>query len=256
MADEPFPLKVDLWNKQGSEERILLFAAAYEREEGNPCGSAADPRFRGFLHRVQPDFRIAGNARASWPASDRDLPWHQVANASAIGTDTEIEICVFAASTESGAGATLTYHDYWNFTVKSRLVNAAPTAEWSWSPAIPNATMPVRFEATGEDADGDAITFEWDFGHFGAQGRAKATGPTATHRFYPDGTFTVTLTVRDAWDATTLAKEIRVLPESEPASPPTPEAPEERAWWRIPAPAAIAAIAALGLASRLRARAR
>jgi hypothetical protein len=51
----------------------------------------------------------------------------------------------------------------------------------------------VTFDGTGSsDADGDPLTFAWDFGD-GTTG----SGPQPTHKFPDDGVFTVTLTVSD-----------------------------------------------------------
>jgi pimeloyl-ACP methyl ester carboxylesterase len=52
----------------------------------------------------------------------------------------------------------------------------------------------LRFDASGTtDPDGDALTFEWDFGD-----GAKAAGEVAEHAYAVTGLFTATLTVRDA----------------------------------------------------------
>ena len=51
----------------------------------------------------------------------------------------------------------------------------------------------MTFTGSANDPDGDAVTFQWNFGD-GASG----TGPTVSHVFGSSGTFTVTLTVSDA----------------------------------------------------------
>ncbi len=52
----------------------------------------------------------------------------------------------------------------------------------------------LRFDASGSaDPDGDALTFEWDFGD-----GSTATGAVADHAYAATGLFTVMLTLRDA----------------------------------------------------------
>lgn len=47
-------------------------------------------------------------------------------------------------------------------------------------------------QASGHDPDGHAVTFAWDFGDGGS-----ATGPTATHKYSSQGSYTVRLTADD-----------------------------------------------------------
>ena len=50
----------------------------------------------------------------------------------------------------------------------------------------------LTFSASGSDPDGDALTYNWQFGDGGS-----ATGQTATHIYQRAGTFTVAMTVTD-----------------------------------------------------------
>ncbi|MFD6415263.1 ThuA domain-containing protein [Streptomyces sp. NPDC060194] len=50
----------------------------------------------------------------------------------------------------------------------------------------------VRFTATGTDADGDPLTYAWDFG----DGK-KGTGTNPSHTYRTDGTYTATVTATD-----------------------------------------------------------
>ena len=51
---------------------------------------------------------------------------------------------------------------------------------------------PVAFTATGTDADGDTLTYEWDFGDGGT-----ATTKDAMHTYNEVGVFYAKVTVRD-----------------------------------------------------------
>ncbi len=76
------------------------------------------------------------------------------------------------------------------------LVNAAPSVD-----AGPDRTVPVgaahdvlMFDASGaSDPDGQGVTLWWDFGD-----GASASGAQVTHRYGAPGTYTVTVTARDA----------------------------------------------------------
>jgi len=79
------------------------------------------------------------------------------------------------------------------------LTNSPPTAAITVSPGLSvEAGVPVAFVGSGSDAEGDALTFSWSFGDGTAAG-----GPTpGGHPFPSPGSYTVTLTVRDARGAT------------------------------------------------------
>jgi PKD repeat protein len=72
--------------------------------------------------------------------------------------------------------------------------NRAPTARATADRQSGNLPLTVDFDGgTSSDPDGDTLTYEWDFG----DGSPAATGPTASHTYTTQGTFTATLTVRD-----------------------------------------------------------
>ena len=73
-------------------------------------------------------------------------------------------------------------------------VNRAPKAVLKASITGGSAPLDVDFDATAStDPNGDALTYDWNFGD-----GATATGATAQHTFTADGTYTVTLTVADS----------------------------------------------------------
>jgi PKD repeat protein len=98
--------------------------------------------------------------------------------------------------------------------------NQPPTADFSWTPAEPEAGEEVTFTATAEDPDDPPdtpLTYAWDFGD-GATLPAAEDNQEVTHTYTNPGTYTVTLTVRDARGAETqVGKEITVAaPVNEP----------------------------------------
>jgi PKD repeat protein len=71
--------------------------------------------------------------------------------------------------------------------------NTPPTVTASRNPTgdVPNGTS-ISFTANGSDADGDPLTYAWDFGD-GDTG----TGATASHTYPAAGSYTATVTVSD-----------------------------------------------------------
>ncbi|HET8786833.1 MAG TPA: ThuA domain-containing protein, partial [Candidatus Limnocylindrales bacterium] len=78
------------------------------------------------------------------------------------------------------------------------------------------APLPVSFEAAATDADGDALTYGWDFDDDGTQ---DATGASASFTYTSAGTKTARLTVSDGKGGTaTRAITISVLPADDPSA--------------------------------------
>ncbi len=75
-----------------------------------------------------------------------------------------------------------------------------PLVETSADPATSSAaTQTVQFSSEGtRDPDGDAITYDWDFG----DGTAHSTEPNPSHTYAAVGTYRATLTVTDSTGAT------------------------------------------------------
>jgi PKD repeat protein len=89
------------------------------------------------------------------------------------------------------AGATAT--DTVAIVVGDPAANQAPTVMAAADPAGGTAPLTVSLTAAGSDPDGDAMSYTWNFGDGG-----QAGGPKVTHTFTAAGSYTVTVTVRDA----------------------------------------------------------
>lgn len=215
VADHAFPVQVTLENLGSSSITVELMGALYRSGSSTPCGSAQSERFVSFTQMFQGRLTLAPHERAVYPAQGA-TPWsHRYPAQEAPPTPATWEFCIFALRPENTQQ--VQYLDYHAVPLAVRATNTPPHASFSWSPVAPGATEPVRFEAKVEDADGDPVTARWDFGHVNATGRATATGATATHRFYPEGSYTVTLTVSDGFSEASFTRTVDVGPE-----PPTP----------------------------------
>jgi PKD repeat protein len=104
-----------------------------------------------------------------------------------------------------GTSVALYYTTYANGGQVRRIAhqpNAAPRAVATGAPLSGATPLNVRFDGSGSsDPDGDAMTFEWNFG----DGSARATGAIVAHTYSAAGRYTATLTVRDARGATAAA---------------------------------------------------
>ncbi|MFD3514626.1 ThuA domain-containing protein [Streptomyces sp. NPDC058657] len=70
----------------------------------------------------------------------------------------------------------------------------SPVAEAAASKTSGKAPLKVAFSSAGTtDADGDSLTYSWDFG----DGTAKSTEPNPTHTYRKNGTYTATVTAKD-----------------------------------------------------------
>lgn len=88
--------------------------------------------------------------------------------------------------------------------------NAAPTANFNFSPASPTAGQTVTFTNLSTDPDGDTLTSYWFFGH-GTGATSTTTNPT--HVYSTAGEYQVTLEVTDPSGATGVStKSLSVAP--------------------------------------------
>ena len=97
--------------------------------------------------------------------------------------------------------------------------NAAPTVEATGDPRTGTAPLSVAFSATGSDADGDPLSYTWDFGD-----GATSLRQNPDHMYMEPGTYMATVTVRDPEGATGTAA-VEIIVNDPPANrPPNVEA--------------------------------
>jgi glucose/arabinose dehydrogenase len=85
--------------------------------------------------------------------------------------------------------------------------NVAPFAKASADPVAGLTPLDVAFSSAGSfDSNGEAITYEWDFGDGGT-----LTAANPVHTYETNGTYDATLTVRDVGGASDV-ETVRVLP--------------------------------------------
>jgi hypothetical protein len=242
LAGKAFEARLTLAN-DGPAREVTLFAALYRHEEGEgPCGPATDARFRTFTHVVQERVALPANAVVEHPPPG--ARWLQMYEREDVPRGPTLdEFCVFVA--ESGAGPTIEYEAFGTSRLNVRGENAAPLADFSWEPRTPRATEDAAFRASGSDAEGDPVSYHWDFGHANASGRAVGEGPQISHFFYPEGEYVVTLTASDGLNETRVTRTVTVLAADAGA-------PEGRGL-PIPSPTALIVVAlALGRVLRRR----
>ncbi|HWK29748.1 MAG TPA: PKD domain-containing protein [Solirubrobacter sp.] len=81
-------------------------------------------------------------------------------------------------------------------------------------PLTGSAPLTVQFSIEAADPNGDAVSYEWDFG----DGSAKATSKNPTHTYTQTGEFTATVKVTDSHgDSTTANVLVKVSPRSNQA---------------------------------------
>ncbi len=90
------------------------------------------------------------------------------------------------------------------------------------TPADGAAPLDVAFAATATDADGDAITYAWDFGVAGTD-TDKATGQQVSYTYATAGSYTATVTATDA-TGKSATKTVAVVVRRACATPPVADA--------------------------------
>jgi glucose/arabinose dehydrogenase len=85
--------------------------------------------------------------------------------------------------------------------------NRAPQAAAAMTALSGNASLSVQFSSAGSsDPDGDALTYEWQFN----DGSAAVADANPIHTFNANGTYSVTLTVRDPQNLASAPSTVRV----------------------------------------------
>lgn len=154
---------------------------------------AAKGKFRRAL-ALDPDLRLSGQ---QFPARVTRLFDEQVQALSAIRKKRTGRKLVILGGVGAAAAVGLSAG-----TSGGPLPNRSPTVSIGVSPegvAIAGVTR-VSLAASAADPDGDALTYEWDFGD-----GARGSGVNATHVFGSEGTFAVKLTVSDGRGASVIA---------------------------------------------------
>lgn len=95
--------------------------------------------------------------------------------------------------------------------------NIAPTVTASADLTNPFEGQTVTFSSTAADANGDTLTFAWDFGD-----GATSTQPNATHAYANEGTYTARITVSDG-SANSSATVVITVQNAAPALVPSTE---------------------------------
>ena len=120
----------------------------------------------------------------------------------------------FTATDDDGASAT----DTVNVTIEA---NQPPSTSLSANRTSTKIEEPIYFDGSGStDSDGRVTNYSWDF-----DDGMTATGPNATHSYGSQGTYNVTLTVRDN-DGATSSETVAI--SIAPNDPPTASATANR----------------------------
>ena len=87
--------------------------------------------------------------------------------------------------------------------------NSAPTASAQADTTAGPAPLAVSFTGTGADADGDPLTYAWDFT---SDGTVDATTANATHTYDEPGEYTATFTVSDGGRSRSVEIDVEAYP--------------------------------------------
>jgi cytochrome c len=114
---------------------------------------------------------------------------------------------VFRHPTDQGGLMNL---NWIQFVGKGAANTTAPEVTAAADPATGTAPLQVQFDAEGTDAEGGALTYEWDFGVAGTNDDTS-TDEDPTYTYQLPGTYTATVTVTDPEGAEgTASVEVRV----------------------------------------------
>ncbi|WP_286259921.1 PQQ-dependent sugar dehydrogenase [Streptomyces graminofaciens] len=121
--------------------------------------------------------------------SINDIPWTgtQVMD-MAFGPDGALYVLDYGISWFGGDEHSALYR------IENATDGHSPVAQATADRTSGQAKLKVRFSSAGStDADGDALTYSWDFGDGGT-----STAANPTHKYRTNGTYTATVTAKDA----------------------------------------------------------
>lgn len=104
---------------------------------------------------------------------------------------------VYALHGTSSSGTTAKFSWFSAAPERTECDNLAPTVEATSDVESGPAPLKVAFTATGEDPEGEDLTYAWDFGD-----GSKGEGAEAEHTYTEPGTYTARVTATDASGAT------------------------------------------------------
>jgi cytochrome c len=122
----------------------------------------------------------------TWTSVDLDLP-------DTVPAGTHRLFVVFRHPTATGSLMNL---NWFRFAGKGGAVTAPPQVSAAADPASGEAPLEVEFDATATDPEGEALTYEWDFGVPGTADD-KSTEEDPTYTYANAGTYTATVTASD-----------------------------------------------------------
>ena len=100
--------------------------------------------------------------------------------------------------------------NWFKFAGKGAAITAPPEVTAAAEPASGEAPLDVAFDATATDAEGEALTYAWDFGVPGTTGDTS-TDEDPSYTYTTPGNYTATVTVTDASGGRSAASvEVRV----------------------------------------------
>ncbi|MGW1023879.1 PQQ-dependent sugar dehydrogenase [Streptomyces sp. NPDC002577] len=132
--------------------------------------------------------RISSDADGTVQSID-DVPWSgtQVMD-MAFGPDGALYVLDYGVSWFGGDENSALYR------IENATDGHSPTPQAAADRTSGQASLKVRFSSSGTtDADGDTLTYSWDFG----DGSAASTAANPSHTYKKNGTYTATLTAED-----------------------------------------------------------
>lgn len=212
-----FYVNVTAKNKASVDHSFGLFVVIYRIEPDGSCDSGTGD---AYLERVSA-FVKSVDLKAGEETTIRgeENHWaHQVSVERGLATG-EYEVCAWAESFKKGTMENPVFpwfYDYFPYRQALRATNAAPNVTIAPGPVTVEPNVAVAFAASATDADGDTVSFKWDFGD-----GTKGEGEAPSHAFRLEGNFTVNAIASDGFDVATATRTISV--DAPDGANPTPD---------------------------------